>query len=412
MELPVFSTHCFDSFLKPFQSYFSGPQLRNFKQYFSALIVCNKKKTHSNLHVCENPKVTYESMHHFISTAPWNEKTLNEYRITQGMEKIRALSKSVEKSIGFYIGDDTTHPKRGKSMPGYGYHHSGVEGREIPSQSIVASLYHFEGFDLPLEASLYKNKKSCDANDETFKTKNELFIEHVQSFNFPMKIRTISLLDAFYFNEKVLKALRQKNIDSIGRLRSNRRLVLDKEDPVGCRLDKTFHYLKTKKPHPFKQIILSHSSGKKEQLWVHEQIAIIKKLGKVKIVMACFKLRGQKSKPLFIASTDTTLSAEQILTFYFKRWNIETFFWTIKQKLGFNHYQMRSEQATIRHWYLVFLAHSYLSIAKLNHDPTASLGEMQTLQQQENIRQFIRHICLKPKKQQQNPDLIYFNLVA
>lgn len=412
MELPVFSTDSFDTFLKPFQSYFSIPQYRNFKQYFYALILSNKKKTLTNLHHSDQPKVNYDSLHHFISSSPWDEQTINEHRIISGMETIAEKATTAEKPSGFFIGDDTTNPKRGDSMPGFGYYHSGVEGRRIPSQSIVASTYHFDGFDLPLHASLYKNKTSCDENNETFQTKNELLIEHIHSFDFPEEITTFALLDAFYFNEKVIKVLQEKNIDSIGRLKSNRRLLIDPKDPDGCRLDLWFHYLKTRKPHPFKRITILNSSGKKEPLWIHEKIIEIKNLGKVKIVLACNKLRGQKSKPLFIGSTDTNLSAEEILTYYFKRWSIETFFWTIKQKLGFNHYQMRSELATTRHWYLVFFAYTYLSMSKLNQDPNASIGQIQILQQQENTRQFIRHVCSKSSKQRHNPDLIYSKLVA
>ena len=59
---------------------------------------------------------------------------------------------------------------------------------------------------------------------------------------------------------------------------------------------------------------------------------------------------------LFI-STHTELTAQGILNIYAKRWNIEVFFRSCKQKLAFDKYQLRKKQGITRMWLILSLIH-------------------------------------------------------
>ncbi|MFR0859856.1 MAG: transposase [Christensenellales bacterium] len=68
------------------------------------------------------------------------------------------------------------------------------------------------------------------------------------------------------------------------------------------------------------------------------------------------KLWRSQSTSVFI-STHTELTAQGILNIYAKRWNIEVFFRSCKQKLAFDKYQLRKKQGITRMWLILSLIH-------------------------------------------------------
>ena len=390
MEIPIVSgTHNFDHFLGPFKDYFSNPQYRNLTHYLLGLLLCEGKRTITRLSRSQATRESYNRLHHFVSESPWPQDSVNGQRIEIMKQRVETLAQAVEEPIGFLIGDDTTNPKTGKKMAGFGWNHSTVHDTAIPSQSIVTTLYSFQDFCFPFYPSLYKSEAYCQEHpNETFKTKNDLMCEQILKCPLPKNLRTIGLFDAWYFNRQVLGACQQRHLEAIGRLRENRRVLLSSEDPVGNRLDTWFDFLRRSKQHPFKQITVRDNQDKKHQLWMFHWTGFIKNLGLVQLVMLSERIRGKHLNPVFIASTDLNLMPQQIMEFYFKRWAIETFFWTVKERLGFNDYQVRPEISAKRHWLLCFLAHSYLVISR--HGSKAkngtTLGDYQRLEQNENFR--------------------------
>lgn len=416
MEIPIVSgTPNFDHFLEPFKQYFSNPQYRNLTHYLLGLVLCEGKRTLTRLSrshaICES----YNRLHHFISESPWAEDEVNNERIQIMKQHVESMAAKTHEPIGFFIGDDTTNPKTGTKMAGFGWNHSTVHDAVIPSQSIVTTFYQFQDFGFPFYPSLYKSEAYCQEHpDEIFKTKNDLLIEQILKAPLPENLRTIGLFDAFYFNQQVLTACQKRRIEAIGRLKENRRAILSSGDPVGTRLDSWFDFLRRPKQHPFKQITIRDNQGTKRQLWMFHWTGFIKNLGLVQLVILSERIRGKNLTPVFIATTDLNLSAEQIIGFYFKRWAIETFFWTAKERLGFNDYQVRPETSAKRHWLLCFLAHSYLVMTR-HGSPSKkgkTLGDYQRLEQQENFRRLIAEIHSKIKERGLSINTIYYELTA
>jgi hypothetical protein len=319
---------------------------------------------------------------------------MNDERIQMMKQHVETIAQDIEPPIGFLIGDDTTNPKTGKKMAGFGLNHSTVHDDVIASQSIVTTLYHFQGFSFPFYPSLYKSETYCEEHKEIFKTKNDLLEEQILKAPLPGNVRTIGLFDAFYFNNQVINACHERHIEAMGRLKENRRALVSFHNPEGTRLDSWFDFLRSHKTHPFKQIKVRDNQDSKHQLWVYHWTGFIKNLGMVQVLILSERIRGKNITPFFIATTDLNLSPEQIIEFYFKRWAIETFFWTVKERMGFNDYQVRPEQSAKRHWLLVFLAHSYLVTTR--HASTAmknkTLGDFQRLEQRENFKTLIAEI--------------------
>ena len=85
----------------------------------------------------------------------------------------------------------------------------------------------------------------------------------------------------------------------------------------------------------------------------------------------------QKSQWLALLSTDLSLSEEEIITLYGKRWDIEVFFKMIKSFLKLTReFQVRSYDALVTHTSIVFIRYIMLAVvARRNTDPR-TFGEL------------------------------------
>ena len=85
----------------------------------------------------------------------------------------------------------------------------------------------------------------------------------------------------------------------------------------------------------------------------------------------------QKSQWLALLSTDLSLSEEEIITLYGKRWDIEVFFKMVKSFLKLaREFQVRSYDALVSHTSIVFIRYIMLAVvARRNTDPR-TFGEL------------------------------------
>jgi hypothetical protein len=85
----------------------------------------------------------------------------------------------------------------------------------------------------------------------------------------------------------------------------------------------------------------------------------------------------QKSQWLALLSTDLSLSEDEIVTLYGKRWDIEVFFKMVKSVLKLTReFQVRSYDALVSHTSIVFIRYIMLAvIARRNTDPR-TFGEL------------------------------------
>jgi hypothetical protein len=89
------------------------------------------------------------------------------------------------------------------------------------------------------------------------------------------------------------------------------------------------------------------------------------------------KSEKQKSQWLALLTTDLSLSEEEIVTLYGKRWDIEVFFKMVKSFLKLaREFQVRSYDALVTHTSIVFIRYIMLAVvARRNQDPR-TIGEL------------------------------------
>ena len=93
--------------------------------------------------------------------------------------------------------------------------------------------------------------------------------------------------------------------------------------------------------------------------------------------IVCVRNRANRKDWLAIICTDMTLSEEEIIRIYGKRWDIEVFFKTCKSFLCLgSEYHGLSYDALTAHVALVFTRYMLMSVAKRNDEDNRTLGEL------------------------------------
>jgi len=88
------------------------------------------------------------------------------------------------------------------------------------------------------------------------------------------------------------------------------------------------------------------------------------------------KSKHQKSQWLALLSTDLSLSEEEIVTLYGKRWDIEVFFKMVKSFLKMaREFQVRSYDALIAHTSMVFIRYIMLAVVSRRNQGPRTIGE-------------------------------------
>lgn len=77
---------------------------------------------------------------------------------------------------------------------------------------------------------------------------------------------------------------------------------------------------------------------------------------------------GKETALRAFISTDSNLSTEEILALYVDRWEIEVFFRTVKNKLAFDKYQIRSALGIRRFWLMTSLAYNLACLESDTYD--------------------------------------------
>ena len=77
---------------------------------------------------------------------------------------------------------------------------------------------------------------------------------------------------------------------------------------------------------------------------------------------------GKETALRAFISTDSRLSTEEILALYVDCWEIEVFFRTVKNKLAFDKYQIRSALGIRRFWLMTSLAYNLACLESDTYD--------------------------------------------
>lgn len=101
-------------------------------------------------------------------------------------------------------------------------------------------------------------------------------------------------------------------------------------------------------------------------------------------------------------TNNLSLSDEEVIDRFGLRWGIEDFYRDAKDNLAFDQYQVRNIKAIKRHWYLVFLAYTFLTFSKLKgsfsklfRTKAKTIGELLTDFRKLNLLSFLNWLKKK-----------------
>jgi len=356
----------FDKFFRKFDNLFTEQsQKDNFRIYCTGLLLEIKRKNiqYMSLHTIG---ADYQSEHHFMHDAPWNQFAFNDQRL----DMLENIPPTKSCDDGYAIIDDTGNHKSGNSTFASQRQWLGSLGKVDNGQVVVTSHYVDSRKDWPIELRPYLPKKWVQAENErlgkdvyVFKTKLELGLELVDDFQRRGIHFSYLLVDAWYGNSPVfIKGVEYRKHLYITPLYANRRIF--------CRLPGEPESIE----HNVKELVTSmdndafiktqytKANGETCTTYVADMKLKIKNLPGKRRVLIKKPSREEKDmrKIDVLMSNDFDSDIPVLLRGWSFRDTIDKFYQRSKDDLGFDQYQVRGDIVIQRHWYMVFLMYSFL----------------------------------------------------
>lgn len=332
--------------LYQFEDLFTKPQLRHFTEYLTGLIVCDK----ANIKRINNSFIAhreYSNKDRFMTAVPWSEERVDARRL----ELIKEYIGHLNPAKGLLAIDDTILEKSGKQMAEAGQYYDHATSCYVFGHNVVTSQYVTPRGCFPIGLELYLKR---DKKDPEFKTKIELAKELVeQAVAVGLRFSTV-VFDAWFLARDFVKAIESKKLNWVAAAKSNRIIFIR-----GKRMNlKEFHG--TLESSDYKSIEIN---GKTHNCFT--KTVTMSKLGKIRLLVIHEK-SDLSDDPFYLVTNNLRWEWRRILRAYQGRWPIETFYRDSKQNLGFGAYEMRGLKGIKRHWYLVFLSYTLLTLNSMD----------------------------------------------
>ena len=265
------------------------------------------------------------------------------------MKLIALLHESASKSEALYIIlDDTKTAKRGKHVQAAFLLYDHTTKHFLWGQQFVCVTLQYRGMLIPYAIELYRCKTDCQQRSLPFRKVTQIAQDLLTALpDFGVK-QAYVLADTYYASKDIIRTVRAQSIHFISFLKSNRRITINGRSTIVRRYLKS-HFSKERKHS------LTVGSGRYRTL---RRLCTVPRIGDVVVVFS--QIKGHHMiMPLF--STDTTLTTQEVISMYRKRWSIEVLFKLSKQYLGLTAYHHRDEHAARTHLQLVLLSHALLT---------------------------------------------------
>ena len=302
--------------------------------------------------------------------------------------KILSLLHKIQdaKSVKVFIIDDTVEDKVGKNVEGScDSLYSNKEKRKIRGINVV-SLNYSDGFsnfmlDFAIAMNQYArvavedftNKIDHRTNShkrrlETMKGKSQIAIEMVKRAVKSGIYADYLLVDSWYSKPVFIKEMSALGLKVISRMANNNKIwnFIGKEKTLEAIYNK-FKEIKSAKPGSY---------GKKIKFTYFSAVVEHKTAGKLKIVFI-----KTKEKLIPIVSTDLTISDENIIEIYKRRWDIEQGYKELREHFGFGKEENRIYEALIARITLSFFTYNIVSyINRISNEPKTIGGLFKDLE--------------------------------
>jgi len=120
-------------------------------------------------------------------------------------------------------------------------------------------------------------------------------------------------------------------------------------------------------PSCFNQMVKIHKDGKEQvrYIWGADfKVSFLNGTKRIVVSKPDPYTKNMDEIDVYVTN-NLSLSDKEIVSHASRRWKIDDFYRDAKDNLGFDQYQVRSLKTIKRHWYLVFLAYTFLKMSKL-----------------------------------------------
>jgi hypothetical protein len=297
---------------------------------------------------------------------------------------------------GYLILDDSTHVKRyAKKMSGLGWHYSSTDQRSMPGHSLFEGVYVVESHQYPLSPQMYRQKWVCEREGVPFQSKVDLAEKVIQEFEPLPDTCTHVLIDSWYVNKRIWKAVRDRKWHLTGGLKKNHKLRITNAEgeKVWLRVDE---YITTLPQEAFQPVVWPNQEGG-QTVYAHLVRTKVKKLGACQVLIVKTSPDDPAEKARFYVTTRLTDTLEQVVQAMALRWTVETLFADFKELMGSDQYQLHSAEAIIRFWALGLCLYQYLDslryLLKRMYQQDFTLGETLNWLRERNTQLLLKWIC-------------------
>jgi len=228
-------------------------------------------------------------------------------------------------------------------------------------------VLHINDHVIPLPPIPFYTKKYCKQNKIKYQTDNSRVAEYLRQLSLEEYIgsydpeKVVVLADSGYDDQKIQKAIADKNWQFIIALKSTR----------GVKTEKTYHT--TKIAEGWKSVTVTFKNnritgwqtirapkngGKKKwmEFRTRQITGYLKNFGKAQLICSQFKTKSKGTRK-HLACNDLKATPKQIVIGYRLRWAIEIFHKEIKMFLGFEDVSAKHFSSVISHVHWVYCAY-------------------------------------------------------
>lgn len=365
-DYPITLTNSVNLVLTSFAEAFTEPTFAVFALLFTGAVLVKGRHTVTRMILAAGVRVRHHArFHRFFSQARWDMDDL-----WRGLVQLIARGLlPVEGPVRIGV-DDTAQRKTGSRIYGVGMVH---DNRPAPRKGwdlawgltwvtltvmVRVPLWPGRVFALPIGVRLYRKKKVCKAEGRPFCTKAELALDMIRTLVSWLPGRSFLLhVDGAFACGRLMRVL-PESIEVVGRMRYDAALYgrppkrtrrRGRPRQRGRRLAAPFKYV-ANRPGDWKVVELPNGKTYEVQSWVALWWKVFRERP-ILVVASRRPARGPGEKPgpvQFFYCTDLTLSAAEVLAAYADRWSIECLFREVKQRMGLEDPQCRTERAVER----------------------------------------------------------------
>jgi hypothetical protein len=198
---------------------------------------------------------------------------------------------------------------------------------------------------------MYIQKAVCEQEQRKFQSKVDLAVQAVEDFEPVPDTHTHVLVDSWYLNKRLWKAVRGRQWDLSGGLKANHKLRLWDPLTQGWQWQRLDRFAAQLCAEPFEPVLWPSQAGE-QRVWACLIRTRIKKLGVCQVLIARPTADAPVSQTRFYLTTRLEDTLEQVVETLALRWKVETLFEDFKELMGSDHYQLRSAEAIRRFWAL------------------------------------------------------------